>query len=829
MSFYLAPSSTLLINYLISSALEALILVPIILVIQRLSGERLSPTAKHALWFILLLRLSIPEFPESRLSLFWYQGDQMQHAIQNPHSTTKPPRFQALKDSVYGPSTQTEREPIEASENPPLVNKSSLPAAPNDKPHGVPSNPTRDRRGTLLTATQSQDTFEYDASKATSSDRALIPWISMALVLWLGGVVLIVFRILQKWTLFLRKFANARQLEQTPELQCIYNLQEKLGLKRLVRIYETDSVTSPATYGLFSPKILLPRRFRDNNTPLEVSHVLIHELAHIKRRDALWNLWTTAIQILHWPNPIVWYAVNRMRGDRELATDFLALRTEERMCPAAYGETILKTVQSIPKQLLGPGLIGIAEDRHSLRRRINMISRFQNKRRDSTAAMIAVFTGLSMSCLTDIPVTQLDPDIAIAEVGDKASRNTLSIRPQHVIKVLVTDAETGLSIPGAVVDSHYANGRNDITNSKEFTDESGVAFVRIPKPLGLPELETFFNLKTHCSNGYVSQSHPWWYSDAKWELLPESHEFKLSKGIEIGGIVEDENNKPIPGVSLQLSGFTQTWNESPTTENLSQLFAPFSMGITTDRNGRWTCQGVPDSANLFQITLRKPNGATRDFSTARYQQIPLTRPSESQIYATALRDKSCRLRFSSGNHIKVSVRDSHGQPIHGAEIQEVTGSISRTFGASLFTNEDGIARFLDLDRNAREIAFIASHKEFAAAQKIAYPGGGQTAVTFVLHPSERLEGIIVNEAGQAIPGALIDLAKDPTVTWFLTGERRPMSMENSVGKTHQAPRYSTRFALMTMLLEFSKQLPKIPHFGSPCIARHQTVLNRRFM
>ena len=74
MKFELADSGSFAIDYLLRCGIESAILVPLILLVQRLSGDRLSPTVKHGLWFVLLVRLSLPAFPESQLSLFQVAG-----------------------------------------------------------------------------------------------------------------------------------------------------------------------------------------------------------------------------------------------------------------------------------------------------------------------------------------------------------------------------------------------------------------------------------------------------------------------------------------------------------------------------------------------------------------------------------------------------------------------------------------------------------------------------------------------------------------------------------------------------------------------------------
>jgi hypothetical protein len=108
MTFNLADPGSVAIDYLLRCGIESAILIPLILLLQRLSGDRLSPTAKHALWIILLIRLSIPAFPESRLSLFnladnihWEKLSKNQTVIAHTPERLLP--FQISQEPILSP------------------------------------------------------------------------------------------------------------------------------------------------------------------------------------------------------------------------------------------------------------------------------------------------------------------------------------------------------------------------------------------------------------------------------------------------------------------------------------------------------------------------------------------------------------------------------------------------------------------------------------------------------------------------------------------------------------------------------------------------------
>ncbi len=74
----------------------------------------------------------------------------------------------------------------------------------------------------------------------------------------------------------------------------------------------------------------------------ELRHVLLHELAHVKRRDVAMNWLVNALLTVHWFNPLLWLAFRQMRADREIACDELALRAMRGEERKAYGDTLIK-------------------------------------------------------------------------------------------------------------------------------------------------------------------------------------------------------------------------------------------------------------------------------------------------------------------------------------------------------------------------------------------------------------------------------------------------------------------------------------------------------
>jgi len=134
-------------------------------------------------------------------------------------------------------------------------------------------------------------------------------------------------------------------------------------------------VESPAVYGLWRKRLLLPDGIFERFSTDELRCIFLRELAHIKRGDLAVNWLVAALRVLHWFNPVLWLAWARMRADRELATDALALAHVRQSDHASYGETILKVLEGLTGEKALPGLVGIVENKAQLKERLAAIVR----------------------------------------------------------------------------------------------------------------------------------------------------------------------------------------------------------------------------------------------------------------------------------------------------------------------------------------------------------------------------------------------------------------------------------------------------------------------
>ena len=112
-------------------------------------------------------------------------------------------------------------------------------------------------------------------------------------------------------------------------------------LRRPLSIRQSDRISSPLTFGVLRPVILMPRR-TDWADGEALRCVLEHEFVHIRRFDALAKLLLAAAVCVHWFNPLVWGMYFLANRDIELSCDETVVRRFGRDARASYARVLIR-------------------------------------------------------------------------------------------------------------------------------------------------------------------------------------------------------------------------------------------------------------------------------------------------------------------------------------------------------------------------------------------------------------------------------------------------------------------------------------------------------
>ncbi|HJS73985.1 MAG TPA: M56 family metallopeptidase, partial [Vicinamibacteria bacterium] len=127
--------------------------------------------------------------------------------------------------------------------------------------------------------------------------------------------------------------------------------RDRLGVRRDVALHRSDRAVLPLTMGVLRPTILLPLD-SDGYSFSRRSAVILHELAHVRRRDCASQLVSQLAAAAFWWNPLVWVATRQMRLLSERASDDLVLGAGAR--PSEYAHDLLDMARGLKRERATP-------------------------------------------------------------------------------------------------------------------------------------------------------------------------------------------------------------------------------------------------------------------------------------------------------------------------------------------------------------------------------------------------------------------------------------------------------------------------------------------
>lgn len=178
-----------------------------------------------------------------------------------------------------------------------------------------------------------------------------IHWTGWIMIVWGLGVLLIagwtLTGLVGAWWITARSTTSDQpEWEELSE-----EIAERFMILREVRIRFSAQVTSPMTWGMWRPVVLLPID-ADDWSPERRRYVMLHEMAHIKRWDTLTQFFAQIGVAVHWFNPLAWRGLYFMRIEQEKACDDQVLK--HGMKPSSYASHLLEIARSIKLPWVSP-------------------------------------------------------------------------------------------------------------------------------------------------------------------------------------------------------------------------------------------------------------------------------------------------------------------------------------------------------------------------------------------------------------------------------------------------------------------------------------------
>ncbi len=201
------------------------------------------------------------------------------------------------------------------------VREAGLPEAVAPRPRLSVVTPSPGVRGSEASASWSPDSTLAEGTSPGRKPKIVPSWLLAAV--WAAGFGLLLLR--QAAGVFRsRRLAGTRTPGRAPWVPVARALARAIGAPRRTRFLRSDRVDTPMACGLIRPAVVLPAA-ADGWPEDRVTSVLLHELAHVRRRDCLTQAFADLTCAMYWFNPLAWVAVRALRRERERACDDMVL------------------------------------------------------------------------------------------------------------------------------------------------------------------------------------------------------------------------------------------------------------------------------------------------------------------------------------------------------------------------------------------------------------------------------------------------------------------------------------------------------------------------
>jgi len=372
--------------------------------------------------------------------------------------------------------------------------------------------------------------------------RPRLGWPAVVGIVWIAGalaaLVPLLFGIFQLRSIGRR----VRDVESDALDDYAASLARSLGVRRVVRVVEGEAVSTPMTWGIVRPVVLVPAGFSEWPEARQ-RDVLLHELAHVARYDCLTQYLASVVCALHWYNPLAWIAARNLRIERERACDDRVLLAGARA--SEYAEHLLTIARTLrTPTATGAAALAMARPSHlegrllavldGGRRRATLSGRRAAGIGSATFVLAAVVATLSpwsarSADATEHPLAVVAPSDTDSLVTARratsrdtlraqqdTTRSTTTTRGQSITRSTASgnftvvshtdDDPTGFSLPGCSFANHRSSSATVIDNDSRMkaSVKNGDCEITLEREGSIEFNRNFTDITAVDADGWVS-------------------------------------------------------------------------------------------------------------------------------------------------------------------------------------------------------------------------------------------------------------------------------------------------------------------------------------
>lgn len=468
---------------------------------------------------------------------------------------------------------------------------------------------------------------------------------SMLPFFWLTGIAgFLSWRFSLYWSL-LRRLKTASPAEGDAAEQWSALCREQGVRPNRLPLLLTDHLGPGLVWRPSGAAVLVPRDLWEETTPDIREGILRHELAHYRGGDMLRSGLARLLALVHWFNPLAWFALKKMDEATEWVCDREAFGTMPggTLC---FARSMVAVHEAAPTVLLSRYAFGNGK----IANRTKKLQEFITQPKESAMKRIVISSLLVVFLLFGT----LQIRFVTASNEENTAQNTGATAEQPVtepgIQVELTDVDGKPCTTGYV--RTYPNPRPkdwEGDQPRNFDLKDGKCFV----PLSNFDRQKSFKMVLF-ADGFAPYERRW--PDTSKEPLPDRFTFKMpDRAAEpIGGRVINADGEPVAGAVIEFGVSIVGRQNLPAT-----FVGTYAQWIKTDENGYWVYKVLPKEQFDQNFSL-----------TVNHDVYPIFRITEGRTFKDyAAKDAagifSKTITLPKGVPLRGKIVDEKGDPVSG--------------------------------------------------------------------------------------------------------------------------------------------------------------------
>lgn len=337
------------------------LLVLIMLLVLKLFGGRFTAKCRYILWLLVLVRLAIPfsfnilpSIIEVPIQTDVIVNEEQNEVIDNPvedQTPTTPPTEDhggttVIPDTTLTPGTTTPTNPgvTTTPTNPTIPANPSTPTVPDTPTDPVnPSVPSVDVDKPITNDPPQEEVIIPTPIPETPKEPlSVMDVLKIVSIVYIAGAVIFFLWNMLSYIIYTQRILRSARNADAKTIAIFLSICDKENLKKVPVLLVSPDINSPAAFGLFSRKIVLPDiTFTQNG----LAGTLFHEVVHCKRGDLYIKVIELVARSLHWFNPLAHVSAFRCEMEMEMSCDETVLTGCNDDARAAYGEVMLDIIR----------------------------------------------------------------------------------------------------------------------------------------------------------------------------------------------------------------------------------------------------------------------------------------------------------------------------------------------------------------------------------------------------------------------------------------------------------------------------------------------------